>query len=263
MYDSVRRACASGITILLGCDMVRPPEGPGRLNLIGGYSMSFAKLLCLSLFVVSTPWLMAGPITWADWTAADAVSATGMIGGIGISFSGDINPAAQTACGTNFWVPDAPYLSATVDNAPPPCDVIRLTGGIPGTGTQTVTFASPVTDPVFAILSLGQPGVPVLYDFDADFTILSQGAGFFGGGPTSLTRPTATQLEGREGHGAIQFAGTFTSISWTMPLAEFWHGFQVGLPEQQAVIPEPSSLLLGIAGVMSLAAVRASRRVRR
>ena len=219
--------------------------------------MSRLKWVSLSAWFFSGISLHAVPITWADWTTASAVSASGTIGLVGLSFSGNISPAAQTSCGTNFWIPSAPYLSATVDNAPPPCDIIRLTGGA-GTGTQTLTFSSPVTNPVMAILSLGTPTLVVTYDFDADFTILSFGPGFFGG-PGTLSKPASTILSGVEGHGAIQFTGTFTSISWTIPTAEFWHGFQVGLP---AAIPEPSSVVLVLAGLMSLGAMRIRRRVR-
>jgi hypothetical protein len=220
-------------------------------------------MLRLTPFFLLGASLFAGPVTWTDWTTADATSASGTIGSIGISFSGDINPAAQTGCGTDYWTPNTPYLSATVDNAPPPCDVVRLTGGA-GTGTQTVTFSTPVTDPIFAILSLGQPSLPRTYDFDADFTILSSGTGFFGGSASgSLSKPSATVLLGVEGHGAIQFSGTYTSISWTIPDAEFWHGFTVGLGDQPTGgIPEPATVVLTLAGIASIGGLRFMRRAR-
>src|SRR5688572_20762916 len=32
----------------------------------------------------------------------------------------------QTGCGTNYWNPSAPYISAQVDNAPPNCELLAL-----------------------------------------------------------------------------------------------------------------------------------------
>ena len=63
-------------------------------------------------------------------------------------------------------------------------------------------------------------------------------------------------LQGNEGHGVIQFLGTFTTIDWTVPVGESWHGFQIGIPGVQQV-PEPATLLL-LAG-SAVAAIRARR----
>ena len=220
-----------------------------------------AALALGGLFLWS-PAALGAPVVWTDWTAADADSASGTLGGVGVAFSGALNPAAQTSGGTNFWsVNPATYTSAPeVDNGPPDSDIIRLTGG-PGSGTQTLTFSAPVTNPVMAILSLGQLGVPVTYDFDVEFDILNNGPGFFGNGP--LTELPGDVLEGREGHGIIQFAGTLTSISWTIPTPEFWHGFTVGVPDGgggPSPIPAPGGAgLLAAAGALLFAACRRRR----
>ena len=57
-------------------------------------------------------------------------------------------------------------------------------------------------------------------------------------------------LQGVEGHGTIQFLGTISTISWTVPTAEYWHGFTVGL-----VPVPPTALLLG-SGLLGLALLR-------
>lgn len=217
--------------------------------------------LALGGALLAAPAALGAPIAWVDWTAADAVSASGSANGVGVAFSGNLNPAAQTAGGVSFWASfPATYTSAPeVDNGPPDSDIIRLTGG-PGVGTQTLTFSQPVTNPVMAILSLGQSSVPVTYDFDAAFEILNVGPGFFGNG--TLTELPGDVLEGREGHGIIQFAGTLSSISWTIPSPEFWHGFTVGIADAggPAPIPAPGAAWLLAMGGGLLFAVRRRRR---
>jgi hypothetical protein len=152
---------------------------------------------------------------------------------------------ANTNGGTNYWVPSAPYISAEVENAPPDSDILSLIGG--NDQTYRVTLSEPIKDPIMAIVSLGQPGVQVDYDFDSPFTIVSQGTGYWGGGPTSLTEQAGDILRGFEGHGTIRFDGTFDTFSWTVPLGESWHGFTYGIRTTEAIeptIPEPASMTL-------------------
>jgi PEP-CTERM motif len=194
--------------------------------------------------MIATP-SYAVPYSWTDWTSATATTAAGTVNGVGVSFSGNLNPPAQVSGGTNYWASNpTTYTGGGVDNGPATSDIIRLTGGT-GTGTQTLSFSAPVDNPVLAILSLGQAGAPADYNFSNPFSILNVGPGFWGTG--TLTSLPGNILEGIEGHGIIQFNGTFTSISWTMPLKENWHGFTVG-----TAVPEPASLMLLGAGLAGL-----------
>ena len=203
----------------------------------------------------------AGTISWTDWTAATPGapgSASGTLayggGSVAVTYSGEVRADfTQTSGGTNYWSPDTPYLSPTVSNAPPAADIITLVG--PDVAfVNTITFSTPILDPVMAIVSLGQPGFSVFYEFDQPFTVLSFGPGFWGG-PGTLTDIGGNVLEGVEGHGVIQFSGAVSSISWTVPVPEDWHGFTVGAP-----VPEPTTAgLLGLA-LAGLAAMRARRR---
>lgn len=192
-------------------------------------------------------------VSWTDWTTATSGnpgSASGTIalpgfGSFSVSYTGEIGPNAQTSGGINYWIPATPYISAAVENAPPTSDIIRLTGG--NATVNTITFSAPVVNPVMAILSLGQAGRAVSYNFNAPFDVLSFGPGYWGAG--TLTELPGNVLQGVEGHGTIQFLGTYSSISWTTPTSEFWHGFTVGTA---SVVPLPGAVYLLGSGLLAL-----------
>lgn len=220
--------------------------------------------VCVWLFVC-VQGSLAGPVYWTDWTSASAGnpgSAIGMItlpdsSTVSVTYRGEI-AFAQTSGGTNYWNPPTPYLSATVDNAPPASDVVALRGG--NATVNTITFSEPVTNPIMALLSLGQAnGYYVYYDFDTPFEILSYGPGYFGG-PGTLTELAGDVVRGEEGHGAIQFEGVLTSVSWTSSVYEHWHGFTVGAPETE-IVPAPGALLLAGIGTSIIGCTRRRRQV--
>jgi hypothetical protein len=90
---------------------------------------------------------------------------------------------------------------------------VQLEGGT--NETYRVTLSEPIKDPIMALVSLGETSVPTTYDFDAPFTIVSQGPGYFGGSTTALEILPGDVLRGSEGSGTIQFIGTFSSFSST------------------------------------------------
>ena len=176
------------------------------------------------------------PVFWTDWTSGIAGSngsATGVLSVNGspvtVNYSGEI-AFIQTNGGTNYWSPSSPYISATVPNAPGTTDIIALSQA----SQKTVTFSQPITDPLFAIVSLNGNG----YRFNRDFRILSSGSGYFGNG--TFTRVDLGnglyEVDGSgEPHGVIQFLGTFNSISWTSLTNENWNGFTIGVTGIQTV----------------------------
>ena len=192
----------------------------------------------------------AVPYHFVDWTAANpgAGTASGTItlpdlSTVTVSFSvTQVTGAAgsfkfaQTSGGTNYWSPSAPYISSQVDNAPPDSDIISLIGGS-STTTYKLTLSEAIKDPIMDIVSLGQPGFNVTYDFDRPFDIVSQGVGFWGGGPTALQELPGDVLQGAEGHGTIQFIGTFDSFSWTAPTSEVGTGFSLAYGPPRNWIP--------------------------
>jgi hypothetical protein len=198
----------------------------------------------------------AVPIQWADWTSSDLSSAQGSVGGVGVTFRGTLQFAqlgygSQVGGGasstTDYWLEysPAPYTgNAVVDNRPPGYELLAFNNA----STNVLTFNAPVVNPLMAIVSQGQQNVPVTYDFDTPFTLLSEGKGFWGDG--SYLLGPGDVLTGYELHGVIQFQGTVSQISWTST-QENWHGFTVG-----TAVPEPGTLLLIGSGLLGLVARR-------
>ncbi|HVF64789.1 MAG TPA: PEP-CTERM sorting domain-containing protein [Casimicrobiaceae bacterium] len=221
----------------------------------------------------------AAPYFYVDWQTVTptAGTASGVItlpdaSTVNVGFQA-VNPNGspgsfffgQTGCGTNYWNPSTPYTSTQVDNPPPNCELLALIGGV--NQIYNVTLSEPIKDPIMAIVSLGQNSVPTTYDFNAPFTIVSQGVGFWGGGATALTQLAGDVLRGTEGHGTIQFVGTFGNFSWTVPTPENWHGFTFAIRTTPRIEPpngkvsEPATLtLLAIAiGALALGRRRRAR----
>lgn len=207
--------------------------------------MKFKIALAAVLAVGLTGSASATPIDWTQWNTGFTTGSTGgaATGSGGISYSGELQ---DIRFGYPSWGPPGTFNGGTISNAPPPAGgIIQLFGG--GTTIDTITFATPVVDPVMAIWSLGQGGRPASFVFDSPFTIESGGpSNEYGGNPLTYI---VSGVNGVEGNGTIQFHGTFSSISWTNPLNENWYGFTVGTV---SAVPEPSTwamLILGFAGI--------------
>ncbi len=135
----------------------------------------------------------------------------------------DLNPS------TNYFHPSfvETYTSGVVPNMPPDPSLFRIFGG--GRTGGRIEFDSPVTNVVFAIVSLGRSATEAIMRFDQPCLLESSGPGSFGNGPFSLDPEDDSVLRGREGHGIVRFPGPLTSISWSTPVYEPWYGFRVGL----------------------------------
>lgn len=192
---------------------------------------ALARTLAALAFASTAALAHAGETAWIDWTTATTTTTvigtlTLPSGIVEVKFSGPSLYFSLTAPGSSdYWASGSPDAYA-VTGEPVGSDMLAFVGGT-GTSVYKVTFSRPVTNPVMALMSLGRSGLPTRYVFTQKPTLLSSGVGFFGGCATCLKVSKKT-LTGTEGHGVVQFTGTFSSISWQQPDYEYWHGLTLG-----------------------------------
>jgi PEP-CTERM motif len=216
--------------------------------------MNKHRRLLAALLSLCSAATYSAPVFWTDWTTETAATPsvlgtlTTSTDTVNVTYSGPYS-FAQTSGGTNYYNPSAPYLSPTVDNAPPASDIIALNVG----GLKTITFSQAVKDPFIALVSWNTNVV----DFGVPIDIISFGAGFWGNG-TPILNAGGTGFTGSgEVHGVIRLPGTYTSISFT-DTSENWHGFTIGVAGVSdggggGTVPEPTTLLLLALGLLSIA----------
>lgn len=189
----------------------------------------------------------AAPIDWNTWSTPGA----GVIANDGtpITVTFTTDNRHDNIANYPLWSPGASFMDGLlVDNGPAPANgIMKLFDG--STAISTVSFSSPVVDPVMAIWSLGAPSRPASFDFISLTPMLVAGGpnAEYGGASISVL---GTVVSGTEGNGTVQFAGTYSSLSWTNPQAENWYGFNVGIA---AAVPEPTEAAMLLIGLAALA----------
>ncbi len=182
-------------------------------------------------------------VYWANWQSAspDAGAASGVLsppsGDIEVDFRGALT-GAQTTSGTDDFNPAATFTSATVANPPPGPGVLEITlqpsdfptlGPDAGVAFDTLTFSTPVTNPVVAIYDLGMGSVAETSSlvFGVPTTILSTGNN---ADSTIVYWSEALMavdggVSGSGGNGVVELEGTFSTLQWPVPTQGFSTGF--------------------------------------
>ncbi|MFE1574416.1 hypothetical protein ACFIQG_21895, partial [Comamonas odontotermitis] len=234
--------------------------------ILGGMS------LAISSYAQTAPTL-----TWASWTAPASypLTATGPAGNynytnqisgvlnipngspVDVTLTGEVMSnscyaATNAECSAanlyaSGWVngplgpyPAGTFTSANVPSLPSNANQITMAGFAPGATVHTLTFSQPVSNIVMDIGSLGSPNNSATYTFTQDFAILSQD-------PTqSAFVKSGLNLTGKESSGTIQFAGTFTSLTWTISQPEWFAAFNFGATS--AAVPTPPTIVTAAPG---------------
>lgn len=212
------------------------------------------SLAVLALATLAPAAAKADTISWTLWsfpavTASPYVApgiATGTLNLSGnpitVTYTGQL---INTSAATN-WAPSSTFDGGIGPAPPNGYAEVAMTGG--QSYTETITFSSPVRNPIIAIWSLGQPGIIGQYVFGQPFTITSAGpSAQYGGNPIYSVGNT---VFGEEGNGDVQFSGVYNSISFTTPVFENYYAFTVGAP-----VPEPATFGMLGTGILALTAL--------
>ncbi|MCW8930361.1 MAG: PEP-CTERM sorting domain-containing protein [Gammaproteobacteria bacterium] len=185
--------------------------------------------------------------TWIDWSS----TTTGTL-----NLGGNVVNVSLTGNPWDLHNGDYYYNNGSTGGTSPsgtyaglaPSDVIRVNQA----GRYTLTFDQAVSDLDMALVSVGRGNLPVTYDFDDAFTVLSSGPNYWG--YTGYTT-SGNDFTGYEYNGILEFSGSFNSISFTVTNPEHWHGFNFGAASVSSV-PEPSVLTLMGLGLLGFGVAR-------
>jgi hypothetical protein len=201
---------------------------------------NFATLAFGSVVLLGLQPASAG---WIDWTST--TQGTIDIGGtsVGVTLSGTAHSFEDgdyyyNNASTGGTSPTGTYLGLA------PTDMIRVVGPT----TFTLSFDQTVNDLTMALVSIGQPSLPVTYDFDSSFTASDAGSNYWGTG--SYTTGVGDTFTGYEYNGVLSFEGLFDSITFSTNPGENWHGFNFA--SYSVEVPEPTTAVLLGAGLLGL-----------
>jgi len=214
------------------------------------------SLAILGLVTLAPAAAKADTISWTLWSfpavTASPYVAPGIATGtltlngtpITVTYTGQL---INTSAATN-WAPSSTFDGGIGPAPPNGYAEVAMTGG--QTYTETITFSSPVRNPILAIWSLGQRGNVAQYAFSPSqpFTITSGGISAQYGGASIYS--VGNTVFGEEGNGDVQFSGVYNSITFTTPVFENYYAFTVG-----ASVPEPATFGMLGTGIFALTAL--------
>ena len=110
-----------------------------------------------------TSLVSADQIYWTSWSTNTAGIIATPQTTISVTYSGELNGLSLNY--PSSWKPSTTYADGVVvANAPPRSgNTIQLFGG--GSGVNTIRFSAPVINPIVAIWSLGQVGIPAIFEY--------------------------------------------------------------------------------------------------
>lgn len=199
-----------------------------------------AATILLGLVLITAPQANAG---WIDWTST--TTGTMDVGGtsVGVSLTGNPNSFVNGDYYYNNASTGGTSVSGTYGGMAP-ADFIQVVAA----GSYTLTFDQTVDDLYMSLISVGQPNYNVTYGFNDAFTVESYGANYWGYGGYSVN---GNDFTGNEFNGILHFAGSFSSISFTVGPLENWHGFNFA-SYSGTDVSEPASALLLILGLFGI-----------
>ena len=151
---------------------------------------------------------------WSNAPTINGKTASGTINGITYTYTSSVNVRSTS----NMFAHSIFPASYNVPNANPTIQNIEPS-------SNTLTFASPMTNPVLVFSSIGGGPISVPVNFSAPVEILwstSNGSGSY------LRQNSPTQIEGREGYAIVKMKGTFSSISFDYLTYENYVNFAFG-----------------------------------
>jgi hypothetical protein len=98
-------------------------------------------------------------------------------------------------------------------------------------GTFTAIFSQPVTDPLVAFASVGNPGLPVPVQVSAPFTPIWETATTY---QNAVGGTQYTQFTGQEGYNIIRIDGTVSIVSFQYTVSEYYCTVCFGFVDQNA-----------------------------
>ncbi|UMQ42357.1 hypothetical protein MKS83_01415 [Chryseobacterium sp. Y16C] len=174
------------------------------------------EVQCLPKFVWSSPVTTAGN------------TATGTINGIGYTYASNSPVLTSAQIFDSYNVFPASQSAGDIFSFPRTAhSVIRNTQ----ITNNTLTFASPIKDPILIFSSLGNAGVaPVPVTFGQPIEVLWSGSN---GSNGFVTWDSPTQITGREGYAIVRVPGVHSSISFNYTAAENYANFLFGVAIDQ------------------------------
>lgn len=204
---------------------------------------SIHPLALAALLTCAASASMAAAPSWIDWSSPSAGTLTIGSTVVGVTLTG--STPASLVNGDYYY-----YNASTGGTAPggtygglAPSDMLQVNYG----STFTLTFSQAITNPYVALVSVGQPNLPISYTFNGAINSLSAaGNNYWGTGSGSFGGSTFTGLEY---NGVLQLNGNYQSLTITTAADEYWHGFNVGTAALVTAVPEPETFALLLAGL--------------